>query len=295
MAFRSSAVVVASLLVSSCSAAPRAEPTEDAAPRPEPRPRPTPADADADLLPAEIATVGWDSLHQSPVVLLQESGSGQTVPIWVGPAEGQAIAAALREIAFPRPMTHDLMASLLKELGAELQEVVVYDLVEGTYLGRLKLRTASGGAPLVVETRPSDGLALALRTKAAIRIHRKILTKSPEFEFVPPDVEGQVVRSLDMTVVAVSEKARRDHGLPDRAGVLVARATGRAAEAGLRRGDLLVGVNGVVPKTPVDFLEAIQASPPTQPVTLRYWRKGKEREVQVTPALPRSREHETAA
>jgi uncharacterized protein len=240
----------------------------------------------ADLLPAEIATVGWDSLTNSPLVLLRELGTGQVVPIWVGVAEGQAIAAGLNEIPFPRPMTHDLMSTLLRHLGADLEEVLIHDLVNGTYLGLLKLRPISGAEPILIDTRPSDGLALAVRTGAAIRVHRKLLEETPDYDFLPPEADEQVVRSLGLTVVAVTAELRREHGLPEREGVLVTRASGESARAGLRRGDLILEVNGQTPVEPIEFLDALRESPFGDPVRLRYWRKGAEHEVEVLPAAP---------
>jgi uncharacterized protein len=256
--------------------------------------------ADEDLLPAEIATVGWDSLTNSPMVLLRDQASGQVVPIWVGLAEGQAIAAALHEIPFPRPMTHDLMTNLLRELGAELEEVVVHDLVEGTYLGILKIRPPGGGERLLVDTRPSDGLALALRCGAEIRVHRKILEQSPDFDFLPPEPGEQVVRSLGLTVVSLSPQERVEEGLPEGPGVFVSRAVGEAAKAGMRRGDFILEVNGVAPETPMDFLDGAGRSEPGEPVHLRYWRDGAEHEVDVVPELrerplPRPRGREVIA
>jgi uncharacterized protein len=248
-------------------------------------------EADGDLLEAELVTVGWDSISNSPLVLLRELGSGQIVPIWVGMAEGQAIAIGLHEIAVPRPMTHDLMAGLLRELGAELIEVVVHDLVDGTYLGALRIRPR-GGEPVLVDTRPSDGMALAIRTGAPIRVHRKIVQEVPDFEFLPPEPGEQVVRSLGLTVVSVSEELRRERGFPAEGGVLVTRATGEAARAGLRRGDLIVKVNGVRPHEPIAFLEAVRRSQRNEPVRIRYWRDGTEREVEVKqapPEVPRTR------
>lgn len=244
----------------------------------------------------EVATVGWDGLSSSPVVLLRELETGQLVPIWVGVAEARAIASALHEVDYPRPMTHDLMADLLGKLDARLDELLIHDVVDSTYYGLLRLHvegSANGNgrdggdhAPLLVDARPSDGLALALRSGATIRVAQQILDETPDVDFRPPDEPDQVVRALGLTVVAPTAELRREHGIPaGRSGLLVIRAVGHAAEAGLRRGDLLISVDGTTVGDPVAFLDAVRGQPFGEPVTLRTWRNGTEREVEVAPEL----------
>ena len=277
------ALFTVAALLAACGAAPgaarggaRAEPATAAA-------EPTPPASD-DLLPAEVATVGWDAVSDSPIVLVRELGSGRLVPIWVGAAEAQAIAAALHGIEAPRPMTHDLMSSLLAKLDAKLEEVQIHDLRGGTYYGWLKLRVAQRAEPMLVDTRPSDGLALALRTGAQIRLARKVLDQTPEFDFMAPEDE-QVVRMAGLTVVAASAELRREFQLPERPGVVVSAAAGEAARKGLRRGDLIVLVNGLVPANPLEFLKAIRSSAAKAPVPVTYWRDGKVFTIELKPAL----------
>ncbi len=224
----------------------------------------------------ELVTVGFDMLSQSPIVLLREPRDGKVVPIWVGIAEAQAISRALYGVVPPRPMTHDLMASLLRELDAELVEVVVNDMREHTYFGKLKLRVGRDRALRIVDTRPSDGLALALRTGATIHIADKILDATPEFGFVPPDEEQQVVRALGLTVVKPTPERLEEFDLPRRAGVLVLAVRDEAVDAGLRRGDLIIEVNGQVPAAPIAFFEAVRATRPGGEVRIRYLRDGNE-------------------
>ncbi len=249
---------------------------------------------DDDYRPVEVTTVGWDRLSASPVVLLRELQTGQIVPIWVGVAEARAIASALHEVDYPRPMTHDLMANLLGKLDARLDELLIHDIVGGTYYGLLRLHlegpgNGSGdghGEPVLVDTRPSDGLALALRSGATIRVSQGILDATPDVDFSAPDEPDQVVRALGLTVVAPTPELREEHAIPEeRPGLVVIRAVGNAADAGLRRGDLLVSVAGKPVTDPVSFLDAVRAQPYGEAVTLRYWRGGAEREVELTPEL----------
>ncbi len=240
---------------------------------------------DGDLLTAELNTVGWDQLSGSPVVLLRELGSGQVLPIWIGMAEARAISFELHGVELSRPMTHDLMTNVLATLGARLEEVVVSDLRDGTYYGLLKLRIDGEAEPRWVDTRPSDGLALALRTDAIIRIASKLIEDLPEVDFMAPESPDQVVRALGLTVVAPSAELRAELSLPDRQGLAVIATSGEARKAGLARGDLIVAIGGAVPREPLDLLRAIEdADGATLSVT--YWRDGGETTVELSLAVP---------
>jgi bifunctional DNase/RNase len=235
------------------------------------------APAVGDLVHVEVSTVGFDPIAGAPIVLLRDADSGLVVPIWVGAAEAQAIAMALHGVAVPRPMTHDLMASLLRELGASVEEVVVSDLRDNTYFAIVRLRVPGEDALRDVDSRPSDALALALRTGASIRIASKILKTAPRFDFAAPERSGQVVRALGITVVAAGPELRKEHGLPDRTGVVVTHVSGSAA-AGLRRGDLIASVDGRPVAEPMDFFRAVRDAVPGRPIAIRYWRGSEEGE-----------------
>jgi bifunctional DNase/RNase len=235
-----------------------------------------------DLVTVELSTVGFDPVAGAPIVLLREPRSGRVVPIWIGATEAQAIAMALHGITVPRPMTHDLMASLVHELGASVEEVVVHDLRDNTYHATVRVRVPHEGALRDIDSRPSDALALALRTGASIRVSPGILKAAPRFDFAAPERSGQVVHALGITVVAVLPALRDEFRLPDRSGVVVTHAAGRAAE-GLQRGDLIVEVDGQPVGEPMDFFKAIRVGVPGRPIRIRYWRADEEHEF-VMPA-----------
>lgn len=146
---------------------------------------------DPALAEVEVAGVGIDPRTQTPVVLLREPSSERIVPIWVGVPEAEAISRALNRVEMPRPMTHDLLASLVTSLGARVEEVVIHELRDGTYYGAIRLRNGARGERIEVDSRPSDGLALALRTGAAIRVARILLVDSLE-EATPPEARPTV-------------------------------------------------------------------------------------------------------
>jgi len=185
-------------------------------------------------------------------------------------------------------MTHDLMANLLGALHARVDELLIHDIVDGTYYGLLRLTPlGNGGDPLLVDARPSDGMALALRAGATIRVARKILDETPEVDFLAPDEGQQVVSALGLTVVAPSDSLRRELSLPQRQGLVILRVAGAGEEAGLRRGDLLLSVEGSAVVEPVDLLDAVRGLAPGATVTLRYWRDGDEAETSVVLAPPK--------
>ncbi len=279
------------LLVVGCSACRSSQDRRIEAVAPPPASLAPPAEAPPaeDLLAAELATVGWDALSGSPVVLLREIASGQVLPIWIGIAEARSIGLALHGIDPPRPMTHDLMADLLGQLDATLEEVVVTELRDSTYYGLLKLRVAGEDEPRWVDTRPSDGLALALRTGARILVAAQLIEDQPDFQFLAPELPDQVVRAAGLTVRAATPDLREQFGLPERSGLVVIAASGEAARRGLERGDLVVDLNGTAPTEPLDLLDAIAESPGV--ITVTYWRGGEETTVELVietePAAPR--------
>jgi uncharacterized protein len=238
---------------------------------------------DEGLVAVELATVGMDPAQQSPVVLLRDPASGRIVPIWVGIAEARAILTVMLGIEMPRPMTHDLIAAVIRELGATIEEVVVHDIQGSTYIGQLRLRLPGEPALREIDSRPSDALALAIRADAPIRVAASLLADPPDFDFLAPEADEQVVRLLGITVVTPTHALRARHQLPDRPGLVVVGVSGEAAERGLRRGDLIIGLDGVVPHEPMDFLNAARAA--HHVLRIRYWRAGEVAELQLTPLL----------
>ena len=112
-----------------------------------------------------VERVGLDA-NDLPVVLLEERGGERWLAIWVGTAEAESIAMSIDEVASPRPNAHDLARSVIAGLHGEVERVVVTDLREGTYYATLSLR--SGGRRVEIDARPSDAIAIALRTRAPI-------------------------------------------------------------------------------------------------------------------------------
>ncbi len=117
------------------------------------------------------------SSEAGPVVLLRDEAQTQTMPIWIGLAEAKAIQRALERYPVSRPLSHDLMVSFLRELHAEVVDVEVNALRGDTFIGVAHLRTVHGKL-LSVDARPSDLIALALRTGAPIFVQQDVLQAS---------------------------------------------------------------------------------------------------------------------
>jgi uncharacterized protein len=113
-----------------------------------------------------VSRLGIDSVSNSFVVILQEKDGDRILPIWIGRAEAESIAAHLDGVQRERPMTHDLAKSLIVALGGDLELVNITRVQDGTFFAEMHL--AGGDATHVVDARPSDGIAIAVRLDAPI-------------------------------------------------------------------------------------------------------------------------------
>lgn len=241
------------------------------------------ADID-DMVEVEVATVGLAGLGGPPVVLLREPGAREVIPIFIGVSEAGAILRGLAGERPPRPMTHDLLGNVLHEFDATLERVYVDAIVDDTFYGMLSLRLPGSEASRLIDSRPSDAIALALHVGASIHVAPQVLEAARRIDY--EGVEDQMVVALGISVVPATEDLREALGLPDRPGVLVSDVYGPAAEAGLRPGALLLEVNGEVPDTPLRYLELVRDTAVDEDARLRYWQAGEEQEIEVTTDVP---------
>lgn len=117
-----------------------------------------------------------DPNTQAPVVVLKDEGGELVLPIWIGIAEATSIASAIKQLNMARPLTHDLMHDLFIELGVKVQRVVITELKESTYYAELVL--SQGDRALILDSRPSDAIALALRASAPIYVVPQVLEQA---------------------------------------------------------------------------------------------------------------------
>jgi bifunctional DNase/RNase len=120
--------------------------------------------------------VGIDQHTMMPVVVITDAEERGFIPIVIGPAEANAITIQMEGIKPPRPITHDLLKNVLDGFGAKVSRVVITDLKDETYYARIYLKTAQG--EIDIDARPSDAIALALRTDAPIFISEEVAAKA---------------------------------------------------------------------------------------------------------------------
>ena len=138
---------------------------------PSPRPRQVPV-----LVQVCVQSLGLDRASSAPVVILQESDGERMLPIWIGPGEASAIAMELAQMKFSRPLTHDLLVSVLGGLGGALQKVIISRVEENTYFAEMIIRR--NGEVISIDARPSDSIAVALRMEAQIFAHEELLERT---------------------------------------------------------------------------------------------------------------------
>ena len=119
----------------------------------------------------------------TPIVILHDDAGERILPISVGIFEANAIALQIENIPTPRPMTHDLLRNVIKDLKAAVEKIVVSDLKDKTFYALIYLRI--GGELVAVDSRPSDALALALRVRAPIYVEDSVIDNAKSLDFSP--------------------------------------------------------------------------------------------------------------
>ena len=126
-----------------------------------------------------IDSIRVSLMNYQRVVILKEKDADRYLPIWIGPAEADAIAVKLQDVAVPRPLTHDLLGNVIAQLGGSVQSVIVNDLMNDTFFAKIILKV--GGNSMEIDSRPRDALALAVRAKAPIFAEESVLAKAAIF------------------------------------------------------------------------------------------------------------------
>jgi bifunctional DNase/RNase len=124
-----------------------------------------------------------DPVTNMPIIILRDEAGTRVLPIWVGIFEANAIALQIENVAPPRPMTHDLLRDVIQTLDGAVQKVVVCDLKESTFYALIHLLVR--GEPVTIDARPSDAIALALRTRAPIYVEEAVIDNAKTLESSP--------------------------------------------------------------------------------------------------------------
>ena len=151
-----------------------------------------------------VASLGVDKTSGTPVVILKEKGGERLLPIWIGPGEASAIAIELAGIHLARPLTHDLFTAVARGLGGELIRVLITKVVDNTYFASLVFH--HDGEYVSIDSRPSDGVALALRSEAPLYADEVLLEVS-SIEVEEATFDGEAIDTPPDTGAFVEAKA----------------------------------------------------------------------------------------
>ena len=151
------------------------------------------------LIEMTIKGLMVDPVTNMPIVILKDRDGERVLPIWVGIFEANAIALQIENIATPRPMTHDLLRNVISDLDGTVDQVVVSDLKDNTFFAIIYLTVK--GERVVIDSRPSDAIALALRTRAPILVEEAVIDNAKTVDFTSDRADSerlqQWLESLD--------------------------------------------------------------------------------------------------
>src|SRR6188768_3519206 len=133
------------------------------------------------LIEMSIKGLMVDPITNTPVVILKDKDGDRVLPIWVGLFEANAIALQIENVATPRPMTHDLLRNIIGDLDGRVDRVVVTDLKDNTFYAIIHLTVR--GERVAVDARPSDAIALALRTRSPILVEEAVIDNAKTIDF----------------------------------------------------------------------------------------------------------------
>jgi hypothetical protein len=225
----------------------------------------------------EVKGVRLDAIGQNPVVILADKDGKKALPIWIGLPEANAIDKELKNITTARPMTHDLLHSILTQAHVKVKEVKIVDLKDNTYYATLFLKLNQG--LIEVDSRPSDAIIIALKSKTPIFVSAKILdergvalTKKDDFG------ERYGIRIQELTPSLASH-----FNFKGQKGVLVSEViSGSPSEAsGIKSGDIITKVNSKELGSVQEFEEIFDTAKVGSSLQILLFRDGKFQEVNL--------------
>ena len=137
------------------------------------------------MVEMKVEGLTLDPLTNMPIIILKDLLSDKALPIWVGYFEANAIALEIEKINTPRPMTHDLLRSMISSLHAKVKHVLINDLKDNTFFAVISV--IQNGDDMTIDSRPSDAIALALRTKSPIFVEEKVIEAAKKLDLPDPN------------------------------------------------------------------------------------------------------------
>jgi len=226
----------------------------------------------------EVKGVSIDSMGQGPVVILVDKEGKKALLIWIGLQEAMAVDKELKNSSSPRPMTHDLLHSILSQMQVKVKEVRIVRMKDNTYYASLSL--ASDKEVFEVDARPSDSIVLALKSKAPIYVSTKIL----EEQGIVLNAKSAFGERNGIRVQELTNPLAAQFNFRGSKGVLVAEVKpGSPSDAsGIRSGDIITKVDAKDVGNVDEFEEAFDAAKKTGSIRLSIFRDGKTSEINLS-------------
>ena len=137
------------------------------------------------MVEMKVEGLTLDPLTNMPIIILKDLAGDKALPIWVGYFEANAIALEIEKINTPRPMTHDLLNNIISSLQAKVKHILVTDLKDNTFFAEISV--IRNGSDMTIDSRPSDAIALALRSKSPIFVEEKVIEAAKSLDLPNPN------------------------------------------------------------------------------------------------------------
>jgi bifunctional DNase/RNase len=237
----------------------------------------------SDLLEVDVEGLVIDPTTNSPVVILVGKEYKKALPIFIGTGEAGAIARGMKDIETARPMTHDLMKSILDGLDAEVERVIITDLIDNIFFAQIIIRI--GKTKKTIDSRPSDAIALAVRTGTPIFVNVNVMEKSSSSDLTGWVVEENLTKQFGFKVQNLSKELLEAMNVDVEEGVLVSHVMdGSPAEkGGLNRGDIILRLQGEKVRDVEAFDELLVKLPNDKEIQIAIFSPNGEREIHLVP------------
>jgi uncharacterized protein len=225
----------------------------------------------------EVKGVRIDAIGQSPVVILVDKEGAKALPIWIGLLEANAIDKELKNITSTRPMTHDLLHSILTQSQVKVKEVKIVDLKDNTYYATLFLKMNKG--VIEVDARPSDAIILALKSKTPIYVSTKILDE----QGIALTQKSAFGERFGIRIQELTPALASNFNFKGEKGVLVAEVLpGSVSEtSGIKPGDIIAKVNAKDVGSVQEFEEMFDTAKPGDLLRILLFRDDKSQEINL--------------
>jgi bifunctional DNase/RNase len=225
----------------------------------------------------EVKGVRLDAIGQSPVVILVDKEGAKALPIWIGLLEANAIDKELKNITSTRPLTHDLLHSILTQAQVEVKEIRIVDLKDNTYYAILFLKMKKG--VIEVDARPSDAIILALKSKTPIYVSAKIL----DGQGIALTQKSAFGERFGIRIQELTPALASNFNFKGKKGVLVAEVLpGSVSEtSGIKPGDIIAKVNAKEVGSVQEFEEMFDTAKAGDSLRILLFRDDKFKEVDL--------------